>query len=231
METIRINAYLSQNGYSTRRGADTLIAAGKVFINGKKARLGDKVTPMDKVEVRGGVQSKPLVYYAYNKPVGVVTTMPQKGEQDIVGTTRFPVKVFPVGRLDKDSRGLIIMTNDGRITDRLLNPDKPHEKEYIVEVDTPYNEAFLPKLSRGVEFEDYTTKPCKTRKKSARSFYITLTEGKKRQIRKMCQVFGKTVRDLKRTRIMNVNLGTLAEGTYRPIHGKELDAFLSSLGL
>jgi 23S rRNA pseudouridine2604 synthase len=228
---IRINAYLAQKGLSTRRGADNLVSAGKVLINGKKASLGTKVNAGDKIEIRGNIQTKALVYYAYNKPAGIITTMPQKGETDIVGKTRFPTKVFPVGRLDKDSHGLIIMTNDGRITDRLLNPSKLHEKEYVVETDTDFNDAFLDKLSRGVELEDYTTKKAITRRKNSNTFYITLTEGKNRQIRKMCQVFGKTVTDLKRIRVMNIKLSSLPESSWREIKGKELAEFLKSLGL
>ncbi len=229
---IRINAYLARAGVTTRKGADSLIESGRVFINGKKAKLGDKVSPTDHIEVSGiELDRTQYVYYAYNKPVGIVTTGAQGGEKDIVKTTKFPVKVFPVGRLDKDSHGLIIMTNDGRITDRLLNPEFPHEKEYVVRTDKDFNDAFLPKLMRGVKFDDYTTKPCKAKRIDDDVFSIILTEGKKRQIRKMCQVFGRTVRDLKRIRVMNIKLDTLAEGMYRPIEKDELKKFLSLLEL
>lgn len=227
---IRINSYLAKCGITTRKEADEFISKGYVFINGKKAVLGDKVNEDDKVELKNKAQ-KQYFYFAYNKPIGIVTTGAQKGEQDILRTTRFPEKVFPVGRLDKDSHGLILMTNDGRITDRLLRPDFPHEKEYVVKTDTPYNDAFLPKLSGGIRFDDYTTKPAKTKRLTKNTFSIILTEGKKRQIRRMVALFRHTVRDLKRIRIMNINLGTLPEATYRKIEGKELKAFLSSLGL
>jgi 23S rRNA pseudouridine2604 synthase len=228
---IRINSYLAKQGISTRRGADNLIARGDVFINKRKATLGAIVNSGDIVEVRGLDKKDTYTYYAYNKPVGIVTTMAQKDEKDIVTTTKFPEKVFPVGRLDKDSHGLIIMTNDGRITDRLLNPEKVHEKEYVVRVDKDYNDQFLKKLSRGVEFDDYTTKPCKTKRINEDTFRITLTEGKNRQIRKMCAVFGKVVKDLKRTRIMNIEIGRIAPGGYRKLKGEELKIFLNSLGL
>ncbi len=222
---------MAQVGFTTRRGADELIKKGEVFVNGVMAVLGQKVSPKDTIEIRKYTPNVPYVYFAYNKPVGIVTVNPGSGEKDILSTTKFPTKVFPVGRLDKDSHGLIIMTNDGRVTSHLLSPEKEHEKEYVVQTDTEYNEFFLNKLSRGVKFETYTTKPCKTKGLGPDTFSIILTEGKNRQIRRMVSVFRHFVKDLKRIRIENIKLGTLKEGTFRVIEGKELDTFLKKIGI
>lgn len=222
---------MAQVGLTTRRGADELIKKGEVFVNGKVAVLGQKVTPNDEIEIRTYSPNVPYVYFAYNKPTGIVTVNPGSGEKDILSTTNFPTKVFPVGRLDKDSHGLIIMTNDGRVTSHLLDPDKDHEKEYVVQTDSDYNEFFLEKLSRGVKFETYTSKPCKTKYLSPDTFSIVLTEGKNRQIRRMVSVFRHFVKDLKRVRIENIKLGPLKEGKFRAIEGKELDTFLKKIGI
>ncbi len=227
---IRINKYLAEKKYSTRVGADELIKKGLVRINGRTAVLGDKIqNPSDMVEVLS--LQKSYSYYAYNKPVGIVTTSPQKDEQAILDITRFPKKVFPLGRLDKDSHGLILLTDDGRITKRLLEPQFDHEKEYYIRVDKPVAPDFLKKLERGVVIDGYKTKPCTAHKLGADSFTIILTEGKNRQIRKMCQELGRTVLDLRRVRIMNIQIGTLPEGAFREIEGKELRVLLASLGL
>ncbi len=227
---IRINKYLAEKKYSTRVGADELIKKGLVRINGRAAVLGDKIqNESDTVEVL--TLQKSYSYYAYNKPAGIVTTSAQKGERAILDVTRFPKKVFPLGRLDKDSRGLILLTDDGRITKRLLEPAYDHEKEYAIRVDKPIASDFLKKLERGVVIDGYKTKPCKASKLGADNFTIILTEGKNRQIRKMCQALGQTVVDLRRVRIMNIQLGTLPEGEFREIQGKELRMLLTSLGL
>ncbi len=231
---IRINKYLAEKGYSTRTGADELISAGKVKINGKKAVLGMKVMEKDIVIV-DGTSKKAYVYYAYNKPAGIITNAPQKGEVDIIHYTRFPHKVFPIGRLDKDSDGLIIMTNDGRITDRLLNPEKVHEKEYTVTVDKPITPEFETKMKKGVKIisqgEKYTTKPAKVKILSTKKFSIVLTEGKKRQIRRMCEALGQQVQTLTRVRIMNILLGSLKPGAYLEITDRNLSDFLKLLKL
>lgn len=226
---MRLNAYLAHKGITTRRGADKLIASGTVFINGKKAVLGTQVVATDKVEARGAEKQVPYVYYAYNKPTGIVTTNAQGDEKDIVQTTNFPTKVFPVGRLDKDSHGLIIMTNDGRVTRNLLSPDENHEKEYLVKTNEEYNSTFLSKLAKGVTFDSFTTKPAKTKKISPTTFSITLTEGKKRQIRRMVSTFYRHVVDLKRIRIENIRLADLKEKQFRAIEGKELEEFLKRI--
>jgi 23S rRNA pseudouridine2604 synthase len=237
---VRINKYLAHNNYATRTGADDLIKKGLVFINGRKAVLGDKVNEGDEVTVKPKGSQKEYVYYAYNKNVNV-STNPDVGSKDILQVTKFPTKVFPVGRLDKDSHGLLIMTNDGRITDRLLSPMYSHEKEYVVKVDKPFSDKFIELMSNGVHFDGFISKKCKiwpaaSAKASASqgskdTFHITLTEGKKRQIRRMCEALHHEVVDLKRIRIMNIELGKIPFGSFREIKGEELNEFLKSLNL
>ncbi len=226
---IRINKYLAQEKVASRREADELIRTGKVKINGKAAKLGDMVGEDDKVTF---TNNKKFVYYALNKPRGLVTHSPQKGEKGILETIKFPEKVFPLGRLDKDSRGLLILTNDGRMTDKLLNPDYEHEKKYMVEVHKPINREFIIRMGDGVKLDDgYRTKKCLVKKEASQFFSIVLTEGKKRQIRRMCSSLNYHVEDLNRVRIMNIQLGDLSEGNYRPIQKDELKKFLEALGL
>jgi 23S rRNA pseudouridine2604 synthase len=228
----RINKYLALNNYSTRRGADELIQKGHVFINGKKAKLGDQVYENDEVTVNKKAIKTDYVYYAYNKAVGI-STNPDVKVKDILKVTKFKEKVFPIGRLDKDSHGLIIMTNDGRVTDRLLSPSYVHEKEYVVKVEPNFTDKFTELMSGGVRFDKYTSKKCKVWRKgqSKNTFHIILTEGKKRQIRRMCEALHHKVIDLKRIRVMNILLGNIKEGEYKKIEGKELDALLQSLNL
>ncbi len=231
---VRINKYLSLKNYSTRRGADELIRQGLVKINGKIAVLGDKVQETDKVEVHSDVekQAQNRIYLAYNKPAGIVTNLPQKNEQSIEDVTEFPWKVFAIGRLDKDSRGLLILTNDGRITDKLLNPKYVHEKEYVVQVHKEIENSFLSRMAKGVKLDDgYVTEPCAIEKISAKRFKIILTEGKKRQIRRMCNALNYEVTDLTRIRIGSITLGDIPEGDFKKIKGPELEKFLSSLGM
>lgn len=229
---IRINRYLALNNYATRVGADELIKKGFVTINGKKAVLGDKVEEGDKVEVNVKGKKVEYVYYAYNKATGV-STNPEPGSKDILSTTKFPTRVFPVGRLDKDSHGLIIMTNDGRVTDRLLSPNYVHEKEYIVKVEPGISDGFITAMGSGVKFDGFVSKKCKvTRKSNSKdTFIIVLTEGKKRQIRRMSEALHHTVVDLKRVRVMNIELDKIPLGGYREITGVELNTFLKSLKL
>ncbi len=228
---IRINKYLAHNNYATRLGADELIKKGLVFINGKKAILGDKVKENDKVTVNEKESKTNYVYYAYNKPVGITTNKDNQDDKNILEFTKFPTKVFPVGRLDKDSHGLIIMTNDGRITEKLLSPDRDHEKEYIVEINKNVTDSFLRAMANGVRFDGYDSKPAKVWRKKQNTFHIILTEGKKRQIRRMCEALFQKVVDLKRIRIMNIELGKIKPGEYKEIRNKELKDFLSSLKL
>src|ERR1035437_2001549 len=207
---IRINKYLALRNYSTRVGGDDLIKKGLVFINGRLAILGDKVNEDDQVVVNSKGSKKEYVYYAYNKNVNI-STNPDITSKDILKVTRFPIKVFPVGRLDKDSRGLIIMTNDGRITDRLLSPQYVHEKEYVVKVEPNFSEKFIELMANGVHFDKFVSKKSKVWRSgnSKNIFNIILTEGKKRQIRRMCEALHHQVTDLKRIRIMNIELGKI----------------------
>lgn len=231
---MRINKYLAKEGVATRRGADELVAKGKVLINGRVAVLGEKVNEGDKVEVRDSRAPKKYLYFAYNKPVGVITHSPQSGEKDIkqsVAVAKEMKDVFPVGRLDKDSSGLIILTNDGRVTDRLLNPEFAHDKEYRVQVAEPLRESFKKTMEAGVDIEGYLTKPCTVRKTGPKSFSITLTEGKKHQIRRMVSAMHNEVVALERTRILNICLDNLAPGSWRPIAGAELSEFLAKIGM
>ncbi|HQT82667.1 MAG TPA: pseudouridine synthase [Candidatus Paceibacterota bacterium] len=228
---MRINKYLAHEGISTRRGADELIARKKVLINGRVAVIGEKVNEGDTVELRGKSSAKKFVYYAYHKPVGVITHSPQLGEKDIKQSVALPKDVFPVGRLDKDSSGLIILTNDGRVTDRLLAPGYDHDKEYRVRTAEPLRESFKKTMEAGVDIEGYRTKPCTVRKTGPKSFTITLTEGKKHQIRRMVAAMHNQVAELERMRILNVRLDNLAPGAWRAIEGAELTTFLSQIGM
>ena len=229
---IRINKYLAINNFSTRVGGDDLVKKGLVFINGRKAVLGDKVYENDEVTVNKKGSKKEYVYYAYNKATGI-STNPDTTSKDILQVTRFPVKVFPVGRLDKDSHGLIIITNDGRVTDRLLSPLYVHEKEYVVKVEPSFSDKFIELMSNGVRFDKFVSKKCKVSRKlkSSNTFHIILTEGKKRQIRRMCEALHHEVVDLKRIRILNIELEKIPLGEYREIKGKELVHFLKLLNL
>jgi 23S rRNA pseudouridine2604 synthase len=224
----RINKYLAEKKYCTRKEADELVKKGRVLINGRLAVLGDKVSTIDKVEVR--FRPKKFRYFAYNKPRGVITHSPQQGETEIIDAIDLQ-GVFPVGRLDKDSSGLIILTDDGRLTDALLNPEHEHEKEYEVLVSHSLANNFQRRMEKGVFIGDYTTKPCKVDVRGETKFVITLTEGKKHQIRRMCDAVGQTVDELKRTRIMNVKLGSLAQGAYRKLQGAELEKLLKAVGI
>ncbi len=224
---IIINKYLALNKICSRKESDRLLKAGKVFINGRLAEPGQMVQRGDKVEAEAKTD---FVYLAYNKPRGIITHSPQGGERSITDIIKAKEKVFPLGRLDKDSYGLIILTNDGRITDRLLSPDFAHEKEYEVVLARPMAADFLKRMSSGVVLDDgYKTKPCRARKTGERKFSIVLTEGKKRQIRRMCQALGQRVVDLKRVRVMNIELGDLPVGRHRNLAGEELEAFLKDL--
>lgn len=236
---MRINKYLAKEGITTRRGADELITRGNVFINGRKATLGEQVLKNDVVEMRGKQPLKKYTYVAYNKPVGVITHSPQLGEKDIkqsIAKTKpkeksLPQDLFPIGRLDKDSSGLIILTNDGRVTDRLLNPEYEHDKEYRVRTQEPLRDSFKKAMEKGVNIEGYLTQPCSVRKTGPKSFTITLTEGKKHQIRRMVAALHNAVVELERTRILNIRLENLKPGAWRIIESEELKTFLTHIGL
>lgn len=236
---IRLNKYLALKNIATRRGADKLIEERKVFINGKVAVLGSQVKESDKVEVKGQ-KEVPYLYYAYNKPIGVITHSPGEDEVDIKESVkkqnqkvekkaRIPEGVFPVGRLDKASHGLLILTNDGRITDKLLNPKYVHEKEYVVRTSNKLRNNFKEKMEAGVNIEGYKTKKCKVEIVNENTFRVILTEGKKHQIRRMCSALFQEVADLRRIRVMNIKLDRLPSNSSRVIKGKELEVFLEQI--
>ena len=192
--------------------------------------MGDKVNENDKVTVDSF--KKDLVYVAFNKPKGVITHSPQRGEKEIKDIINFSKDVVPVGRLDKNSSGLIILSNDGRLTDKLLNPIFNHEKEYVIKVNKSLDNSFLKKMEAGVKLDDgYVTKKCRIQKINSEKFLITLTEGKKHQIRRMCDALGYGVVSLERRRIMNIKLNNLPAGEVREIKGYELETLLKSVGL
>lgn len=221
---MRINKFLSETGITSRRGADKFIEDGRVTINGQPAELGSKVQPGDEVRVDGKVIEQPdqeYVYIALNKPIGITSTTERHIKGNIVDFVNHPLRIFHVGRLDKDSEGLILLTNDGDIVNEILRAENEHEKEYIVRVDMPVTESFLKKMAEGVEILDTKTLPAKTAKLSKYTFRIVLQQGLNRQIRRMCSALGYEVRDLKRIRIMNIHLGDLPVGEWRDLTDKE----------
>jgi len=228
---IRINHYLALKNYCSRRKADELIKQKQIYINGKIAGLGDKVNKSDIVKLADPVKNlnKHNIYLAYNKPVGIETHSSTKGQKDIKSVLKFKSPVFPIGRLDKDSEGLIILTNDGRITGKMLNPEYYHEKEYAVQVDKSISDDFIKKIGSGMQLKYFHVKKCKAWQTGEHSFQIILTEGKKRQIRRMCEVLKRKVKKLKRVRIINIKLDDLQSGEYREIKGEELKEFLVNL--
>jgi len=230
---IRLNRYLYLTDVCSRRQADRLIADGKVFVNNKVAVIGQKINKGDKVTTDKSVREmmRTYAYYIYNKPRGIVSHNPQKGEKSIEDVSGLGKEVYPVGRLDKDSEGLILLTNDGRIVNKLLNPAFGHEREYFVRVDKTIKERDIKKLRKGVNIEGYLTKPTKVRRAGERSFYITLTEGKKHQIRRMTTALGYQVKDLKRIRMMHIKLDKLKTGDYRPLTKTEQHKLLKQLAI
>ncbi len=230
---IRINRYLFFKGYCSRRKADKFIEDKLVKINGSVAVLGDKVKKDDKVEVAEKIIEtlKNYAYIAYYKPKGIVSHNPQKGEKGIEDIFKWNAPLPPLGRLDKASEGLMLLSNDGRIVDRLLNPKYAHEKEYVVKVDKKLTGVFMKKMENGVKIERYKTKPTKVTKINTYSFRIILTEGKKHQIRRMCAALGYQVQSLMRIRIANIKLEKLKPRQHRVIEDKELSIFLESLGI
>ncbi len=229
----RINKYLAHRGLSSRREADALIASGQVRINGRVAKLGDQVRQNDKVEVGRGFEARAQArrYFLYHKPVGVVAALQDDQNPTITEKLSLPDGMYPVGRLDKDSHGLLILTNDGRVVERLLSPNAEHTKEYLVTVNKVLRPFFLRHLEEGVNIEGYQTKPAVVERISDNKFSIKLTEGKRHQIRRMCAAFGYTVIDLARNRILGLQLSRLKPGEAREFTAKERELFLNSLGL
>ena len=224
--SVRINKYLSEVGYCSRRIADRLIEEGKVTINGKVPEIGTKVEEGDQVEVKGQRIEKSRkqknIYLAFNKPIGIVCTTNRRVDPDnIIDFIKYPSRIFPIGRLDKLSEGLIFLTNDGDIVNKILRARNNHEKEYIVKVNRPINNDFIQSMSNGVEILDTITKNCLVRQLGPRKFKIILTQGLNRQIRRMCEALGYRVRSLKRVRIMNIKLD-VPTGEYRELSKEEL---------
>ena len=220
-EVIRINKYLSEAGVCSRREADRQIAAGQVTINGRIALMGDKVSFADQVMYGNKLVSKEeeIILIAVNKPTGIVCTAGKREKDNIVDYVNYPKRIYPIGRLDKNSHGLILMTNQGELVNQMMRSRNFHEKEYIVRVNREVSKAFIQGMAKGVYLEqlDVSTRPCQVQKVGRYTFRIILTQGLNRQIRRMCETFQYRVVDLKRVRIMNIKLGDLKEGAYRKI--------------
>jgi 23S rRNA pseudouridine2604 synthase len=227
---MRLNKYLSETGTCSRREADAWIAAGRVTIDGEVATLGTQVKPGDDVRVDGRRvgERRRKVYIALNKPRGIECTTDRDVPDNIVDFVGHGERIFPVGRLDKDSEGLILLTNDGDIVNGILRTEHGHEKEYLVTVDRPVTQAFLEGLTRGVPILETVTKPCTATAAGKNTFRIVLTQGLNRQIRRMCEHFGYTVRVLQRVRIMHLRLGRLRPGEWRPLTPDELAPLLAT---
>ena len=220
---MRINKFISETGFCSRREADKLVADGKVTINGVVAELGSQAETGDDVRVNGRpiADASKHVYILLNKPVGITCTTESHVPGNIVDFVNHKERIFPIGRLDKDSEGLILLTNDGDIVNRILRAEGKHEKEYIVTVNRPITPQFLQGMASGVRILGAKTLPCTVTRISEREFRIILTEGKNRQIRRMCQAFGYEVRKLRRIRIMNIHLGSERVGTWRDLTPEE----------
>ena len=227
-ESVRLNKYLSEAGVCSRREADRLIESGKVTVDGVTAQMGMRVTAGQIVKVGKKTVSKQdeMIVLAVNKPKGIVCTEDQRERDSIVRFLNYPVRVTYAGRLDKDSRGLLLMTNNGDIINQMMRAANRHEKEYKVTVDKEITEQFIKKMSEGVPILDTVTRPCTVKKIGKYTFSIILTQGLNRQIRRMCAAFGYEVKDLVRIRIMNIRLGSLKEGAYRKLTDEELEEML-----
>ncbi len=225
----RLNKYISESGFCSRREADKLISASRVTINGEVPELGTKVMPGDNVAVDGkSIAAMPTnksdrVYIAYNKPIGITCTTERHVKGNIIDAIKHKERIFPIGRLDKPSEGLIFLTSDGDIVNKILRAENAHEKEYVVTVDKPISERFVTRMSRGVPILGTITKPCKVTMQSKFVFRIILTQGLNRQIRRMCEYLGYEVTKLKRSRIMNVSIAGLRPGQWRDLTKEEMD--------
>lgn len=228
---MRLNKFLSETGLCSRREADALIASGRVSINGQRAELGTQVNEGDDVRVDsrvvgGARKKKKKVYICLNKPVGITCTTERGVRDNIVDFIGHEERIFPIGRLDKESEGLILLTNNGDIVNEILRSENNHEKEYLVTVDWPVTDAFLAGMSSGVRILDTKTKPCKINRLGKYEFRIILTQGLNRQIRRMCEAFGYNVKRLQRVRIINIRLGNLKPGRWRNLTEAELHGLL-----
>jgi len=234
---MRINVYISSTGFCSRRDADRFIAAGRVAVNGVKAVIGMDVGASDRVTVDGKPvkHERPTIYIACHKPLGVESTTDESKTNNIVSYIHHQERIFPIGRLDKDTSGLILLTNDGQIVNRILRAENAHEKEYVVEVDVPIDDAFVHAMEAGVviynpvRHEQTRTRPCKLIPIDGTTFRLVLTQGLNLQIRRMCDALGRHVVSLRRIRIMNVNLGSLPYGDWRNLTRAELDGLMKML--
>lgn len=228
----RLNKFVADSGYCSRREADRLIAEGRVQVDGRLGALGDRVLPGMRVTVDGQSLSGrgEKVYIALNKPAGIVCTTDPREPMNVVDYLDYPIRIFPVGRLDKDSEGLLLMTSDGEIINRILRAAGGHEKEYEVEIDRPVTKEFVEKMSAGVPILDTVTLPCRVRRTGEKSFNIILVQGLNRQIRRMCEMLGCNVVRLRRIRIMNVRLGAMRPGQWRELSEEELSGLMGRLG-
>ena len=231
-EGVRLNKYLSEIGHCSRLAADKLIDAGRIQVNGQKVVMGQKVSPRDRIEIDGILiedHQEQNVYLAFNKPVGIVCTTDTRVEKDnIIDYINYPSRIFPIGRLDKPSEGLILLTNDGDIVNKILRARNNHEKEYIVTVNKPVTTEFVEKMANGIPILDTVTRKCFVEQIHKKQFRIVLTQGLNRQIRRMCEYLDYRVVKLKRTRIMNIELN-LGVGKYRDLTKKELNELNSLL--
>jgi 23S rRNA pseudouridine2604 synthase len=232
VHTIRINKFFTEQGICSRREADRLIESGVVTINGRVAKLGDHVEPKDVIAREGCVilWRKAGLYIKYHKPVGVTTTSEAHIPRNIIAEIGHPERIFPIGRLDKDSSGLILLTNDGDIVNDILRTEFGHEREYLVQVDRSFDQSFLDKMSRGVVILGSKTKPCRMTRVGGDRFRIVLTEGRNRQIRRMCQALGYRVIKLHRTRIMHLTVEGLKVGEWKELTTQEREELLRAVG-
>lgn len=231
-EGIRLNKYLSDIGVCSRRAADRLAQEGRITVNGTAAEPGMRVTPQDVMLVDGKPVRKEerKVYLALNKPRGIVCTAEKREKNNIIDYLNYPLRVYPVGRLDKDSEGLILLTNDGAIVNGMMRARNRHEKEYQVKVERAFDREFIEQMARGVPILDTVTRPCRVKRTGSDTFTIILTQGLNRQIRRMCEALGYRVVRLKRVRIMNIRLDGLARGAWRELTAEELRALKAQIG-
>lgn len=230
--TVRINKFFTEQGICSRREADRLVESGIITINGRVAKLGDQVESSDVIAREGRVipWGKPTLYIKYHKPVGVTTTSESHVARNIIAEIGHPERIFPIGRLDKDSSGLILLTNDGDIVNEILRVEFGHEREYLVQVDRPFDQAFLDRMASGVVILESVTRPCRMARVGRDQFRIVLTEGRNRQIRRMCHALGYRVTTLHRTRIMHITVEGLRVGEWKELRSQEREQLLQAVG-
>lgn len=231
MELVRINKYLSEAGVCSRREADRLLQNGQVTVDGQVADLGMRIHPDAQVKVKGKLvcQEQEKILLVFHKPAGIVCTAEKREKNNVIDYLKYPKRIFPVGRLDKDSTGLLLMTNDGELVNKIMRAGNYHEKEYIVTVNKAIDQTFCKKMASGVSILDTVTRKCKVWQTGEKEFHIILTQGLNRQIRRMCEALNYRVITLKRVRIMNIQLGDLKEGSYRPVNEKEKKELMNLL--